>query len=213
MTKPYGNPSVSKVLVIGHDPRLQESSTLAEFAFFADYYFKKVPKGRRELAKYNLASSVFQYVAWLTSHKYRSTEVLVTNLCNVGLPRTTKNSTVLIPEVDANRGLGEITSILNAGKFEVIFAMSQQVNYWLHRLSFCNVNKDFLSSAAPRQAAAAKGAYSPRETSAFTKICGRRHEAIGVPLYPILHVKQYPLRGNLKKAYESRLVQVVNDLK
>jgi len=38
-TQPYGDITKAKVLIIGHDPRLQQSDTMAGFCFFADYYF------------------------------------------------------------------------------------------------------------------------------------------------------------------------------
>ena len=46
----YGS-ETSKVLIIGHDPRLQTSQTEAEFCFFANYYFKEKLTGACEKAK------------------------------------------------------------------------------------------------------------------------------------------------------------------
>lgn len=71
VTEPFCAMAVTEaeVLVIGHDPRLQHSKTQAECAFFADYYFKPIPRQRSELAKYRLAQAVFDYIGMLTSHK------------------------------------------------------------------------------------------------------------------------------------------------
>jgi hypothetical protein len=60
-----------KILVIGHDPRLQKSDTIAGYALFADYYFKPIPKAPRELQKYNLAKATFGKILSLTNGKAR----------------------------------------------------------------------------------------------------------------------------------------------
>lgn len=57
--KPFGDLKTAKVLVIGHDPRLQKSNTIAEYCFFADYFFRPLPKSPSELRKYKLAESLF----------------------------------------------------------------------------------------------------------------------------------------------------------
>ena len=44
-----------KVLLIGHDPRLQTSDTIAKYALFADYYFREQPKNSSGKRKYNFA--------------------------------------------------------------------------------------------------------------------------------------------------------------
>ena len=44
----------AKVLVIGHDPRLQNSNALANKAFFGDYYFEAIPT--REVNMPNMTS-------------------------------------------------------------------------------------------------------------------------------------------------------------
>lgn len=42
MTKDFLYPKTfaPKALIIGHDPRLQNSDTIADYALFADYYFE-----------------------------------------------------------------------------------------------------------------------------------------------------------------------------
>lgn len=78
------------MFVIGHDPRLQKSDTLAEYCFFADYYFREVPTQRSEKAKYELAGALYSYVNFITNNKYSSEEVFVTNLCNIELDHALK---------------------------------------------------------------------------------------------------------------------------
>ena len=58
-TKPWGDPETANILVIGHDPRLQETATIADYCFFADYYFQPKPEKKNELRKYGLAESLF----------------------------------------------------------------------------------------------------------------------------------------------------------
>jgi len=43
MTKDWKAISEAKLLLIGHDPRFQESDTISEYSLFADYYFKPEP--------------------------------------------------------------------------------------------------------------------------------------------------------------------------
>jgi len=203
-TLPYGNPKIARVLVIGHDPRLQESDTVAEYAFFADYYFRPIPASGSEKRKYGFASSVLSCINHLTAGKYRDEELMITNLCNEALPHTPKGKTVLIPESKAEEGLAHIRQLLVRSKIEVIFAMSLQVNYWLHNLRFCLHDSTFVDLATPRESACygPNPYYSPKKHKAFQLVCGREYMADGkYRLYPILHVKQWPLKGAVKSAY------------
>lgn len=70
VTKPYGNPKIADLLVIGHDPRLQESDTEAEYVFFMDYLERELPKQKLELRKYSLAKAVIDYISYLTGNRY-----------------------------------------------------------------------------------------------------------------------------------------------
>lgn len=143
-TKPYGNPARAKVMLIGHDPRLQQSETVASYCLFADYYFRPKPSGRSEAAKYGLAASSFQLVLSLTGSSVSPEEVLLTNLCNRALPHAPRGKTVLIPRHEAERGIVELRQLLDGSTVRVILAMSQQVNYWLQKLIFCTATEEFL---------------------------------------------------------------------
>jgi hypothetical protein len=205
-SKPYGDPTRSRILYIGHDPRLQESDTVAEFAFFADYYSRPKPVAPRELRKYGLAAAMFQMVDWLTGGNVRPEEVVATNLCNRALPHAPKNETVLIPEDQAALGVSELQQLLSASSIQVIVSTSLQVNYWLQRLGFCTVNAAFLADARPTPAGLSNDPpfYHPARGRAFTHVCGQRFLGPGgIPVYPVLHVKQWswPLKPSLLDAY------------
>lgn len=58
-TKDFKPHKPAKVLIIGHDPRLQSSDTKAEYVLFADYYFKTDIKGGAEKRKQGLAKSLY----------------------------------------------------------------------------------------------------------------------------------------------------------
>ena len=79
-TLPYGEPMTAKVLLIGHDPRLQKSDTIAQYALYADYYFRfpNAPTYGPHKAKYGLAQKAFDYAAWLTGGRYTADQVLST---------------------------------------------------------------------------------------------------------------------------------------
>lgn len=210
MALAYGNLTTAKALVIGHDPLLQASSAKADYAFFADLYYKPIPKGGHELRQYGLAKKMYDYIAWLSSDRYQPQDLYVTNLCNVHLKRTAQNmkKTVYIPKKHAEDGTEELKMIIGKGSFETVFAMSPQVNYWLQELGFCESREDFLLSAKPKKCDADLGFYTPSGKPPFLKICGCRLMAQGVPLFPILHVKQYPLTKRMKPHYGPLLENV-----
>jgi hypothetical protein len=148
-TRDWGDLEKARVLVIGHDPRLQKSPTIADYCFFADYYFKPVPSEPRETKKYSLAKSVFDCVRDITSECYRDEEVYITNLCNEALPSALPNHTVFISREKAEEGLGHIREVLSKAKIEFIFPMSTQVNYWLQELGFYSSGDNFVERAKP----------------------------------------------------------------
>jgi hypothetical protein len=202
-------------MVIGHDPRLRRSNTQAQHAFFGDYYFRPIPRQASERAKYQLAERVFSCAAQLTSHRYTADQLVLTNLCNKMLARPPARHTVLIPQEEAQVGIAAIRDILAHSQVELIFAMSEQVNYWLQRLGFYEAVPEFVRRAEP----AARGLthdppfFSPRQTGGFQLICGRHYAVGDAQLYPILHVKNWPLRGVFKKAYAQAYDRLINALK
>lgn len=203
-------------MVIGHDPRLQKSHKLASNAFFADYYFKPIPTQGSERAKYDLATAVYSYIGYLTSHRYSVDQLVLTNLCNAALPHSPKGKIVYIPEEQACAGIEEINEILTMSDVEIIFAMSQQVNYWLQKLGFYPAVDVFLSSAEPKQKGVNNNPpyYEPKKGRAFTLVCGKQFVTRDYrKVFPILHVKNWPLRGAFTKAYRKTIEQCVNALK
>ncbi len=194
-TKPFCRGSIgdAKVFVIGHDPRLQNSRTIAEYAFFANYYFE-FPGSMN--AKCKLAKSVFDYITYLTAGRYSLDQILLTNLCNTELPRPGNGKTVYISESDAKRGLNEIQNLLSKSSIELIFAMSMQVNYWLQKLKFYPTVSEFLAAAKPSDKGIAHDPpyYKPvLNYKWFVLICGKQYRTNdGRKLIPIHHVKRWP---------------------
>ena len=205
----------ARMLVIGHDPWLQRSNTQAEYAFFGDYFFRAIPGQASERAKYQLAERVFGYVAYLTSHRYTADQIVLTNLCNKMLPRPPARHTVLIPEQEARAGIAAFRDILSHSQVELIFALSEQVNYWLQRLAFYEAVPDFLRRAEPASRGLANEPpyYAPKQVGAFQLICGQRYTVGAAQLCPILHVKNWPLRGRFKRAYGQAYEGLINALK
>ena len=211
-----GDLTHAKVLVVGHDRRLQRSPTEASAPFFADYYLRAVPTQRSELAKYKLAEALFGYIGAITSFRFPLRTVAVTNLCNSSLPPAPAGKTVFIPPEEARAGIDHIRNVLGQAQVQVIFAMSEQVNYWLHELRFCEPNEEFLRRAAPK----VKGTqsttpyYEPSRPGAFRLICGTRHASSeGVCLYPVVHVKNWPLNAIFSRAYSASYARMISELK
>jgi hypothetical protein len=216
-TKPFcaGDLSKARVLVIGHDPRLQESDAQAEYAFFADYFFKPIPTRKSEMAKYRLAEAAFSYIGHLISYQYPADRLVLTNLCNVGLPHAPAGKTVLIPEQEAQAGVNTIHNLLNQSNVEIIFAMSAQVNYWLQKLDFYPSVADFLDKAGPRSRGINNMPpyYEPQGGRAFQLICGRCYAEGNRKVIPVLHVKNWPLRAAFARAYGKAYENCINQLR
>ncbi len=206
----HGGMNEAKVLVIGHDPRLQKSDTIAGFALFADYFFRDISSKPGERAKYGLAKSTYEYISELTGHKYNNDQVIMTNLCNSALPHAPKGTTVLITEDYAKAGLKDIRELLLNSRVEVIFAMSQQVNYWLQKLEFYTPVAEFIDRAESKSLTC----YQPRKPRAFQIVCGNQYSTSdGRNMYPILHVKNWPLIGNFAQAYSEAYTRLATHFK
>lgn len=210
-TKPWGDLSKAKVLVIGQDPNLRKSPTMAEFAFFADYYFRPKPSQQSERRKFDLATSTFQFIRYLTAGLIKDEEVCLTNLCNEKLPRPNfesyPNALFYIDKVRAERGIEKIKQILAHENIKIVLAMSQQVNYWLGSLGVYSPEEDFVKGSIPDADYASMNppAYKPRQERMFTMICGRIYPIKGYSacVIPITHVKR---RQKPDPAYENALM-------
>jgi hypothetical protein len=199
--KDWKSKQPAKVLVIGHDPRLQQSNTIADYALFADYYFQSEPKNSSEKRKFGLAKSTFEQIMDITNGKIKPEEIYLTNLCNEALPHAPKGKTVLIPENKANAGIEHITQILKDNpSIEYVFSMSLQVNYWLQKLEFCDSNFEFVQNSKPKE----KGInniepyYEATKPRTFLLVCGNQYKVTNGNqiVIPILHSKNYPIKGN-----------------
>jgi hypothetical protein len=214
-TNDWVSVQMPRLLIIGHDPRLQQSETLAGYALFADYYFRNEPFSSNEKSKFELAKSTFKQIEYLTAEKYKPDCMYVTNLCNTALQHAPKGKTVLIPEKEAEIGVECLFRILiNNPTIEYIFPMSQQVNYWLHKLEFYNSDTDFQRMSVPTE----KGLkysppyYQPKINGAFRLICGKRYHIKegNQIIIPTLHSKNYPLKGSFHKAYGESYRSAIN---
>lgn len=215
MTQDYIPSKPPKTLLIGHDPRLRNSSTIAEYALFADYHFSDHKKDKAWEPKKRFADLAYEQLRDLTGGKlFSDDEVYVTNLCNEELPNhPPKKGTVYIPRDKAEKGVKHIEQILmDNPTIQYIFPMSQQVNYWLQELGFySSYDDDFKESAVPKN----KGEenvpqfYEPRKGKSFLKVCGKVFRPNNLKLerrvhiFPILHCRCYPL-GKRFEAYGNR---------
>ena len=120
-----------------------------------------------------------------------------------------------MPQREAEAGIAAIREILSCSQVELIFAMSEQVNYWLQSLGFYEAVPEFLRRAEPTPKGLAHEPpyYAAKESGAFQLICGQRYTVGGATLFPILHVKNRPLRGPFKQAYAAAYERLINGLK
>jgi len=214
-TKIWGNPEKAKILVIGHDPGLQNSPTIADYCLFADYHFRPQPSQKREQAKYQLAQKMYDCIKELTSGRDSDDDVLVTNLCNEVLTPSPPNKINYIPLGKAKEGLKAIRVLLKNSDITLIFPMSQQVNYWLQKLGFYGTNTAFVEKSEPKKIGVNNKPpyYAPSKSGAFKEICGNKYLVNNqYYLFPILHVKSYPLEDNLLTTYGENYTNCVREI-
>jgi len=195
-----------RALLIGHDPRLQNSDTQAEYVLFANYFFDNTIKDRAFKSKYALAASAFNQITYITNGKIKPEEIYITNLCNSALPHAPKGKTVYITEDQAIAGAENIKNIIEEyPTIEYIFPMSLQVNYWLQKLGFYQSSKEFEEKSTPKTIGIQNKPpyYEPKGKRSFLMICGNRYQVTGgtQTVIPILHAKCFPLNKKFK-AYE-----------
>ncbi|MBA7483956.1 hypothetical protein ES707_19473 [subsurface metagenome] len=207
--KPFGNIDKAKILVIGHDPRLQRSDAQTQYAFFLNYLRKPPPIHPSERHKYDFASSVVSYVQHLGGPSVSLEDMFFTNLCNEFLEHPIGGGTVLIPDEAAERGTQAIEGILSGKSFKVMLPMAPQVFYHLMRLGFIvNIDENlqtFLKRAQPSPVASVRKAYVPIGRSPFLTVCGRKYyyRSDSIPVIPVVHVKQWPLNSRMEPHYGS----------
>lgn len=203
ITKDHKPAKPAKVLLIGHDPTLRNTDTQAEYAFFADYYFKEKPKKKSEKRKFMLAKRTFDQILDITVGKFDADEIYITNLCNKTLPHA--KEVIKNPQNEAAEGVMRIKEILNSNPtIQYVFPMSLQVNYWLQELGLYSSHDSFLDDTRPKESDKNTQGFKPRKGRTFLQICGKQFTIDGYKkqiLIPILHTKQYPLTGRMT-AYE-----------
>ena len=199
-TKPFGDLLTAKVMVVGHDPRLQISMAEAEYAFFFEYLGKydERPTYGPHAEKYGLAKAVWEYINELASQQLPLDAFYVTNLCNEFLPSSPGSSTALIPNDLAQQGVEAICKVIDQGNFSVIVPMSMQTFYHLCRLEFLDEDDErietYVKTAQPKPVNAEQGSYVAKGKAPFLKVCGQRFHHQGIPVVPILHVKMWPIK-------------------
>jgi len=202
-----------RALLIGHDPRLQQSDTQAEYVLFANYFFDKSIKDRSFKSKYGLAASAFNQITHITNGKIKPEEICITNLCNSALPHAPKGKTVYIPEDKALEGFENIKRIISENaSIEYVFIMSLQVNYWLQKLGLYDSKDGFAEKSSPKTNGILHEPpyYEPKGKSPFLMICGNRYHVSGGKqvVIPILHAKCFPLNNHFK-AYEPAYERII----
>lgn len=201
--KPKEN--LPRALLIGHDPRLHNSDTQAEYVLFANYFFDNTIKDRAFISKYGLAATAFNQITHITKGEIKPEEIYITNLCNSALPHAPKGKIVYIPEDKAIAGVENIKKIIVENpSIEILFPMSLQVNYWLQKLGLYYSIEEFIKKSTPKN----KGVqnkppyYEPIGKSPFLLICGNGYKFTGGTqiVIPILHSRSFPLNKQ-HKAY------------
>lgn len=195
-----------RALLIGHDPRLQNSDTQAEYVLFANFFFDITIKDRAFKSKYGLAATAFNQITHITKGKIKPEEIYITNLCNSALPHAPKGKIVYIPEDKAIEGVKNIEKIIEENpSIDFIFPMSLQVNYWLQKLGLYYSIDEFIEKSTPKTKGIQNNPpyYKPTGKSPFLLICGNRYKVTGGKqiVIPILHAKHFPLNKKFK-AYE-----------
>lgn len=217
-TKDWKAINTPKILVIGEDSNLQWSETVAKYAMFADYYFRKFPEDHGERSRNVESRNLFEYVMKLTAHQLKPEDVYITNLCNDDVEPAPKGKRTYIPEEKAEKGIEHIQWILSENpSIKCVLAMSLQTNYWLQKLGFYEGDADFLRAAEPRRVGkeSLSPFYQPVDGKAFIGICGKEYEAKDFPVkvFPVLPAKDYPLSEQNMERYANGLEQVAKYFK
>ena len=216
-SKDWKPKEIAKVLIIGEDPNLQWSDTLPQYVMFTDYYFRKIPYDLGERSRYSEAKRLFEMVENLSDFKYKDDEVYVTCLCCDTLERPAKGKRTLIPEQKALKGVDHIKWILQENpEIEVIFALSQQTNYWLQKSGLVEADELFLKGAEPRRTGIQDimPYYQPVNPKAFNDICGKLRYVNNyrIKLFPLLPMRDFPLRGDNVERFEKTYEQIKDQL-
>ncbi len=81
--------------------------------------------------------------------------------------------------------------------------MAVQPFYYLCKFEFIDdqseLVKDFINRASPKQKKAEKGIYVTEKPAPFLDVCGKRFHHKGIPVIPVLHIKQWPIKTLAKR--------------
>jgi hypothetical protein len=196
----FGNLKTARILVIGHDPTLQNSDAQAEYAFFLEWLDRQ-PTVRAEASQRRFALRLLEYMDWLAGRNVPLSDLYVTNLCNDFLNRQGKG-VIYIPEAKASAGIKALESLVDQANFKVILPMAEQAFYWLCKLGFIDGPDRrvdaYLAQAEPQSEWAANGLYRKLSGTPFVEVCGRKFYHRGVPVVPIMHLNGWQRKLSIR---------------
>jgi hypothetical protein len=188
--QPFGDLSTANMLVIGHDPTLQNSLARAEHAFFLEWLGRKATN-RAEASQRRFAGRLRDYINWLAGREVPLADLYVTNLCNDFLNRQGQG-VIYIPEIKARSGVSALEALVDKGKFKIILPMAEQTFFWLCELGFVSGPalrvEGYLVDARPQPGWAAKGLYRKTRGTPFVDVCGHEFKHRNTAVVPILHL-------------------------
>ncbi len=182
-----------------------------------DYLLCPRPARSGEAHKYDLARALLNYVRDLAGKEIPLQTFYVTNLCTEFLKSTNGRGTIWIPDLFAGKGLVEIQQTINDSNFRLILPLSLQVSYHLARLGFFDETgepvKTFVNQARPLDAKKDEGIYISVGKAPFLKMCGQLLHHKGIPVVPILHVKQWVEHRPRLQAYQEPMELAAQEIK
>lgn len=154
-----------------------------------------------------MAKAFWEYSNGLAGPTVPLADLYVTNLCNEFLEHPPRSGTVLTSDDKAHLGSEELAQAAAAGDFKLILPMVVQPFYHLCGLGFLDedlpvVKGGLPAGARPRPDSAMKGVYVQSDRAPFLEVCGQRFHHRGVPVIPVVHVKQWPLRPRMRRYVE-----------
>lgn len=203
-TKEWASVTEPNTLLIGESSMLQWSDQIIDYVMFLDYYFRPKPYDLGERSRYAEAKNIFEMMQTLTGGECRPQNLYATNLTYDMIPRPPKGKRLLITSEQAKKGIKDIEKILRDNPtITTVFAMDMQTNYYLQLLGFCQADPEYLRGAEPRRIGINEGYYQPVDGKVFRKICCKKFNinCNNSTLIPILHPKEYPLRGENVEIY------------
>lgn len=122
----------------------------------------------------------------------------------------------MIPDDQAAKGMENICQVISQGRFQLIIPLSLQDSYHLGRLGFFDEAdervRNFVHQARPAPGKVNQGIYVSVGIAPFLDMCGQRLHHHGIPVVPVLHVKQWPLRPQMTR-YKEPMLQAAEEIR